>query len=95
MNSAKMTAQWNPPTPIEDLFLQLCEGQLFATEESEMIDGIPLLRHEQDDSYPVSKGKKGKKNWPPVTTDSVISNLKDNQLTDFTKTINGFVQNRN
>ena len=51
MNYAQMTAQWNPPTPIEDLFLQLREGQLFATEESEMIDGIQLLRHEQDDSY--------------------------------------------
>ena len=44
MNYAKMTAQWNPPTPIEDLFLQLREGQQFATEGSETIDDTQLLR---------------------------------------------------
>ena len=44
MNYAQMTAQWNPPTPIEDLFLQLREGQLFATEGSETIDDTQLLR---------------------------------------------------
>ena len=44
MNYAQMTAQWNPPTPIEDLFLQLYEGQLFATEGSETIDDTQLLR---------------------------------------------------
>jgi len=43
-NYAKMTAQWNPPTPIEDLFLQLHEGQLFATEGLETIDDSQLLR---------------------------------------------------
>ena len=44
MNYAQMTAQWNPPTPIEDRFLQLREGQLFGTEGSETIDDTQLLR---------------------------------------------------
>jgi len=44
INYNKMTAQWNPPTPIEDLFLQLREGQEFATEGSETIDDSQLLR---------------------------------------------------
>ena len=43
-NYAKMTAQWSPPTPIEDLFLQLQEGQVFATEGHETIDDSHLLR---------------------------------------------------
>jgi len=38
-----MTAQWNPPTPIEDLFLQLREGQEFTTEGSETINDSQLL----------------------------------------------------
>jgi len=44
VNYNKMTAQWNPPTPIEDLFLQLCEGQEFArTEGNETIADSQLL----------------------------------------------------
>jgi hypothetical protein len=43
-NYTKMTAQWNPPTPIEDLFLQLRDGQEFATEGKETISDSQLLR---------------------------------------------------
>jgi hypothetical protein len=39
-----MTAQWNPPTPIEDLFLQLRDGQEFATDGNETISDSQLLR---------------------------------------------------
>lgn len=43
-NYARMTAQWNPPTPIEDLYLQLRDGREFATEGNETIDDSQLLR---------------------------------------------------
>jgi hypothetical protein len=32
-----MNAQWNPPTPIDDLFKQLHDGQLFAKDGKEDI----------------------------------------------------------
>ena len=34
----------NPPTPIEDLYLQLRDGREFATEGQETIDDSQLLR---------------------------------------------------
>jgi hypothetical protein len=43
-NYTRMTAQWNPPTPIEDLFLQLRDGQEFATDGNETISDSQLLR---------------------------------------------------
>jgi hypothetical protein len=43
-NFTCMTAQWNPPTPIEDLFLQLRDGQEFATDGNETISDSQLLR---------------------------------------------------
>ncbi len=43
-NYTRMTAQWNPPTPIEDLFLQLRDGQEFAAEGNEVISISQLLR---------------------------------------------------
>jgi hypothetical protein len=39
-----MTAQWNPPTPIQDLFLQLRDGQEFATDGDESLSESQLLR---------------------------------------------------
>jgi hypothetical protein len=43
-NYTRMTTQWNPPTPIEDLFLQLRDGQEFATDGHETISDSQLLR---------------------------------------------------
>jgi hypothetical protein len=43
-NYTRMTAQWNPPTPIQDLYLQLRDGREFATEGKETIDDSHLLR---------------------------------------------------
>jgi hypothetical protein len=43
-NYAAMTAKWNPPTPIEDLFLQLRDGQEFAADGNESISDSQLLR---------------------------------------------------
>jgi hypothetical protein len=43
-NYTAMTAQWNPPTPIEDLFLQLHDGQEFAADGNESISDSQLLR---------------------------------------------------
>ena len=43
-NYTRMTAQWNPPTPIEDLFLQLRDGQEFATDGNKTISDSQLLR---------------------------------------------------
>jgi hypothetical protein len=43
-NYTAMTAKWNPPTPIEDLFLQLRDGQEFATDGNESISDSQLLR---------------------------------------------------
>ena len=42
-NYNRMTAQWNITTPIEDLFLQLCDGQEFATDIQETIYDSQLL----------------------------------------------------
>ena len=44
VNYTCMTAQWTPPTPIEDLFLQLRDGQEFATDGNETISDSQLLR---------------------------------------------------
>jgi hypothetical protein len=43
-NYTAMTAQWNPPTPIQDLFLQLRDGQEFATDGDESLSESQLLR---------------------------------------------------
>ncbi len=43
-NFNRMTAPWNPPTPIEVLFEQLKEGQEFANEGKETIQDSQLMR---------------------------------------------------
>jgi hypothetical protein len=43
-NWASMNAQWNPPTPIADLFKQLQDGQIFAKDGKEDITDSQLLR---------------------------------------------------
>ena len=43
-NYTRMSAQWNHPTSIEDLFLQICDGQDFATDGQEIISDSQLLR---------------------------------------------------
>ena len=43
-NEDRMKVPWNPPTPIETLFLQLEEGQEFALEGNEKIDDTTLVR---------------------------------------------------
>ena len=39
-----MNAQWNPPTPIADLFKQLQDGQLLAKDGNEDITDSQLLQ---------------------------------------------------
>ena len=39
-----MTARWNPPTPIADVFQQINEGKFFAEEGNQIINEIQLLR---------------------------------------------------
>jgi hypothetical protein len=43
-NWSSMNAQWNPPTPIADLFQQLQDGQTFAKDGFEDITDSQLLR---------------------------------------------------
>jgi hypothetical protein len=43
-NEARMKAPWNEPTPIEDLFKQLKEGQEFAARGKEIIADTTLTR---------------------------------------------------
>ena len=43
-NEARMKVQWNPPSPIESLFLQLEYGQAFAAEGNETIENSILIR---------------------------------------------------
>ena len=43
-NETRMKVQWNPPSPIESLFLQLEDGQAFASEGNETIDDSILVR---------------------------------------------------
>jgi hypothetical protein len=43
-NEARMKAPWNEPTPIEDLFKQLKEGQEFAKRSKEIISDTTLAR---------------------------------------------------
>jgi hypothetical protein len=43
-NWSSMNAQWNPPTPIADLFKQLQDGQIFALDGKEDITDSQLLR---------------------------------------------------
>jgi len=44
-NSKKMATPWNPPTPIENLWKQLREGQDFAQEGNEPISDATLARN--------------------------------------------------
>ena len=44
-NSKKMATPWNPPTPIENLWSQLREGQDFAQEGNEPISDATLARN--------------------------------------------------
>ena len=43
-NKERMKVPWNPPNPIESLFLQLEEGQSFAAEVNDTIDDYQLVR---------------------------------------------------
>ena len=43
-NYAQMTAQWNPPAPIESLWEQLKEGKEFSTEGQETLSDAQLMR---------------------------------------------------
>ena len=43
-NYARMNTAWNPPTPIEDLFTQLEEGEKFATAGREDISPVAIVR---------------------------------------------------
>ena len=43
-NWSSMNAQWNPPTPITDLFKQLQDGQIFAKDGKEDITDSQMLR---------------------------------------------------
>jgi hypothetical protein len=43
-NKAQMEAQWNPPTPIQDLFTQLTDGQRFLTENDGPLMDLALAR---------------------------------------------------
>jgi hypothetical protein len=47
-NEARMKTPWNPPTPIEELFNQLEEGQLYAASGGEIIDDTQLMRWAYD-----------------------------------------------
>jgi len=37
-NITRMSAPWNPPQPIEDIFLQLTRGSQFAADGSEPVE---------------------------------------------------------
>ena len=43
-NFDRMTACWNPPTPISDHFQQLKDGKEFAEEGNKIINDSQLLR---------------------------------------------------
>ena len=43
-NFDRMTARWNPHTPIADLFQQLNDGTCFSEEDNEIINDRQLLR---------------------------------------------------
>ena len=44
-NEERMKIQWNPPTPIENLFRQLREGNKFVSTESETVDKLQMIRY--------------------------------------------------
>ena len=48
LNEQRMKAPWSPPTPIEALFDQLDDGQLFASKGNEVIDDSQLMRWAYD-----------------------------------------------
>ena len=43
-NEARMRKEWNPPNPIEELYEQLKEGQVFASKGKETISDGQLIR---------------------------------------------------
>ena len=48
LNEQRVKAPWSPPTPIEALFDQLDDGQLFASKGNEVIDDSQLMRWAYD-----------------------------------------------
>ena len=50
-NEVRMKTPWNPPTPIEELFKQLREGQEFAAKGGEDITESQLVRYGYDQIF--------------------------------------------
>ena len=48
LNEQCMKQHWMPPTPIETIFEQLDDSQLFAAQGNEVIDNSQLMRWAYD-----------------------------------------------
>ena len=62
-NEEAMKADWNPPTPIEDLFKQLREGQKFAKLGNETISDDQLARYAYENINKTGVFDKACKKW--------------------------------
>ena len=68
-NEQRMKAPWSPPTPIEALFDQLDDGQLFASKGNEVIDDSQLMRWAYDNIKATGLFEKDCDKWrkrPPM-----------------------------
>ena len=63
INEETMKAPWNPPTPIEDLFKQLREGQKFAKLGGESISNDQLARYAYENILKTGVFDKACKKW--------------------------------
>ena len=69
LNEQRMKAPWSPPTPIEALFDQLDDGQLFASKGNEVIDDSQLMRWAYDNIKATGLFEKDCDKWrkrPPM-----------------------------
>ena len=89
-NEARMKAPWNPPTPIEELFNQLHEGQEFAETGGEEITESQLVRYGYDHIFDTGLFNDACTKW---RNKDPTYHTWDNFKTFFTAKVNDYLQN--
>lgn len=68
-NEDRMYASWNPPTPIENLYEQLVDGQQFATQGGEIIHNSQLAHKCYEIIEKTGVFTQGCKEWTKTSID--------------------------
>ena len=93
-NEARMKTTWHPPSPIEDLFKQLRDGQKFAKKGGEDITDSMLVRMAYDQIYATGLFNQACEDWcDKEPTDKTLENLQNFFTNKITNHINNATAN--